>query len=289
MNSLQLITKIKSRMLEFSQLGEEMLNQNNNLLRIEKEVLKKSCTELYELLLKLKTDEDKEIEQFVQQETYKQKTQNAPVNISNEIKNEAHVTENEPQFLHDKLATQNQEITLNEIATISEIQENISVETKNEPLVILNTIEPKTDLNKPNDWKPELKIGRTVMPDIPKNEPKTEEDKTDNFVYKNTPKEELSFNERIAQNKNNYAAPDKVIEPKIDNLKMAISLNKKIAFVNDLFTENVVDYAKSIDRINNASDLNEAMRFFSELKHQYNWQNNNELVSDLEKLIQRRF
>ena len=86
-----------------------------------------------------------------------------------------------------------------------------------------------------------------------------------------------------------YQISDKPVEPKIDNLKTAISLNKKIAFVNELFKENVVDYAKNIDRINNASDINEAMGYFAELKTQYNWQATNELVVELEKLIQRRF
>ena len=128
------------------------------------------------------------------------------------------------------------------------------------------------------------------MPEIPKEEPKPEPFlSVEKVVVPEKTEEELSFNERIAKNIERYQISDKPIEPKIDNLKTAISLNKKIAFVNELFKENVVDYAKNIDRINNASDINEAMGYFAELKAQYNWQSTNELVIELEKLIQRRF
>jgi len=56
MNSLQLITKIKSRLAEMTELSDDILTHNNNLLAIEKEVLKKNCAELYDLLLRLKTN-----------------------------------------------------------------------------------------------------------------------------------------------------------------------------------------------------------------------------------------
>ena len=78
-------------------------------------------------------------------------------------------------------------------------------------------------------------------------------------------------------------------ESKVESLKSAIGLNKKIAFVNELFSENTVEYAKAIDKLNLSVDLNEAMRFFNELKHQYSWDNENENVMELEQLIQKRF
>jgi hypothetical protein len=82
---------------------------------------------------------------------------------------------------------------------------------------------------------------------------------------------------------------DKTIEAPIDNIKGAINLNKKIALVKILFNENVVEYAKAIERLNNALDKTDAMRIYNELKHQHQWDNENELVLDLEQLITRRF
>ncbi len=74
-----------------------------------------------------------------------------------------------------------------------------------------------------------------------------------------------------------------------ENLKTTITLNQKIAFVNDLFKENTVDYAKAIDNLNGAKDLNDALRIFGELKYSYEWNENDALVKELETLITKRF
>jgi len=102
---------------------------------------------------------------------------------------------------------------------------------------------------------------------------------------------ELTYNEKIAQVNPPVIIPmaENTIEAPIDSIKSAINLNKKISFVNELFKENVVEYAKAIDRMNNATDKNDAYRIYNELKHHYNWDNNHELVHDLERLIKRRF
>ncbi len=302
MNSLQLITKIKSRLAEITELTDEILTHNNNLLPIEKEVLKKNCAELYDLLLKLKTNEEQIIENVAPKvETPKAEEsiiKSSPIlELVKELpKLEEIVIEDLPSF-NTIIETAGEEHTLNSIAEIIVEEEVIIDEPEiipvvEEPAVVIQTpiVENKIETHKPADWKPELKIGRTVMPEIPKEEPKSEPFlSVEKVVLPNKSEDELSFNDRIAKNIERYQISDKTIEPKIDNLKTAISLNKKIAFVNELFKENVVDYAKNIDRINNASDINEAMLYFSELKVQYNWQATNELVIELEKLIQRRF
>jgi hypothetical protein len=295
MNSLQLITKIKSRLAEMTELSDDILSHNKNLLAIEKEVLKKNCAELYDLLLRLKTNEEQIIENVASKgETIKAEEPiiiNIPApEVVNEIpKLEDILIEELPSF-NNMIETAGQEVTLNSIAEIiveeEEIEEFEIIKVVEEPIAVIQTpiIENKIETHKPTDWKPELKIGRTVMPEIPKENPKPEP-----VLSVEKMEDELSFNERIAKNMERYQISDKPVEPKIDNLKTAISLNKKIAFVNELFKENVVDYAKNIDRINNASDINEAMGYFAELKTQYNWQATNELVVELEKLIQRRF
>ncbi len=79
------------------------------------------------------------------------------------------------------------------------------------------------------------------------------------------------------------------IESRVESLKSSISLNKKIAFVNDLFKENTVEYAKAIEKLNSAEDLNAALLVFTELKHSQGWDNANDLVRDLESLVVKRF
>ena len=301
MNSLQLITKIKSRLTEMTELSDDILSHNKNLLAIEKEVLKKNCAELYDLLLRLKTNEEQIIENAASKGEASRveepiiKNNPAPEVVKETPKLEEILIEELPSF-NNMIETAGEEITLNSIAEIivedEVIEEPEIISVVEEPAAVIQSpiIENRIETHKPTDWKPELKIGRTVMPEIPKEEPKPEPFlSVEKMVVPEKMEDELSFNERIAKNIERYQISDKPVEPKIDNLKTAISLNKKIAFVNELFKENVVDYAKNIDRINNASDINEAMGYFAELKAQYNWLATNELVVELEKLIQRRF
>lgn len=102
--------------------------------------------------------------------------------------------------------------------------------------------------------------------------------------------QELSLHEKIA-----HALPtkpdlsEKLSSGGIASLKSAINVNLKIAIVNDLFKENTVEYVKAIDKLNNSDSIHEAMRYFTELKHTYDWDNQNTLVKELENLINKRF
>lgn len=102
--------------------------------------------------------------------------------------------------------------------------------------------------------------------------------------------QEISLHEKIA-----FAIPvkpnlsEKLAGESIPSLKSAINVNLKIAIVNDLFKENTVEYVKAIDKLNNSENIHEAMRYFTELKHTYDWDNQNSLVKELESLINKRF
>lgn len=100
---------------------------------------------------------------------------------------------------------------------------------------------------------------------------------------------ELSLHEKIANNMPANAALSDRLSNTIASLKSAINVNLKIAIVNQLFNENTVDYVKAIDKLNSSENIHEALRYFNELKHQNNWENENELVKELEQLIQKRF
>jgi hypothetical protein len=103
------------------------------------------------------------------------------------------------------------------------------------------------------------------------------------------PVDQVSLHEKISSHIRRDDLNEKVRGAKVESLKSAISLNRKIAFVNELFGENTVEYAKAIDRLNNSEGLNDAMRYFNELKHARSWNNDDELVRELEALVQKRF
>lgn len=159
---------------------------------------------------------------------------------------------------------------------------DIKVKEPSQPVVPnkdIILIDPILVEEKPSEIKTELRPEPTLFTPEPVIEKKIEPD-----IIRN----DISLHEKIA----NIKQPDvrtRLSDAKVDSLKAAINLNKKIAFVNELFKENTVEYAKAIDKLNSAIDLNEALRYFNELKHHYSWSNDHELVNDLELLIQKRF
>ncbi|MCU0441143.1 MAG: hypothetical protein MUE96_01970 [Bacteroidia bacterium] len=101
---------------------------------------------------------------------------------------------------------------------------------------------------------------------------------------------ERSLHEKIASSiPTSPALADKLGNSQLANLKNAINVNLKIAMVNTLFGENTVEYVKAIDKLNASENIHEAMRYFTELKLNYNWDNEHTLVKELEQLIQKRF
>lgn len=322
MNAIQLITKINTRIEDLAMYSSEILKPHAELSEIDKEVLKRNCADLYELILRLKTTSDLNEEQIQLKE-----------NISNELKKE------ELNFKDIVMMGSQEELSINNIAEVAETTIQQAEVTPN--IVVMETPEPevveplKEETPAPVEEiveQPAIVTEPTIITEVPAapietpapivNEPVAEtveskaEDKPETKIPVtaphfeiNTPAQEpkekpapffsigktvmpateVSFNEKMAQNKEGFQHAEKIIEPKIDSLKTAISLNKKIAFVNELFKENVVEYAKSIDKINSANDLTEANLIWTELKIAHNWSHDNTLVKDLEKLIQRRF
>jgi hypothetical protein len=200
-----------------TELSDDILSHNKNLLAIEKEVLKKNCAELYDLLLRLKTNEEQIIENVASKgETIKAEEpiiiNNPAPEVVNEIpKLEDILIEELPSF-NNMIETAGQEVTLNSIAEIiveeEEIEEFEIIKVVEEPIAVIQTpiIENKIETHKPTDWKPELKIGRTVMPEIPKENPKPEP-----VLSVEKMEDELSFNERIAKNMERYQISDKPV------------------------------------------------------------------------------
>jgi hypothetical protein len=357
MNSIQLISKINSRIEDLAILSQEILKPNGDLSNIEKEVIKRNCSELYELVLKLKTSNDLSEEQLALKENLSQEIKNElsfKEVITNSFQDDSSINTiaesklQEPVFEEEIIETVTDPIIEVELGNVhpigdilSEIKEDfhqpvvqemeaITIQSEvADPIVEEQTIiedpfilgldheesleedsfEENEEITDAAEQKinqevetvaEEISIKETVITpkklDVPVFETKlvNEEQKEKPVSFFSIgktvmPKTEPSLNDIIAQKLDGFQLSEKVIEPKIDNLKTAISLNKKIAFVNELFKENVVDYAKSIDKINSSNNISEAMLIWTELKVAHNWNNENTLVKDLEKLIQRRF
>ena len=272
MNSLQLINKIKSKSADFTQNINELLHANQVFNRMQKDLLNKQCLDIYELLLKLKIEEETK----TNPEAEVSNQNPAPVILTTEITdNENSIADEMSHNIAEPLvqAENFQEV----IFWADQHQESLDTIVEKVSLQDVGTL-PEIDFVKATENK---RIQYTVMPEMPKPNPFN-----NNFTEK-----EPSYNDKMSQTNPPVLVPlaDKTIEAPIDNIKGAINLNKKIALVKILFNENVVEYAKAIERLNNALDKTDAMRIYNEFKHQYQWDNENELVLDLEHLIKRRF
>lgn len=175
-----------------------------------------------------------------------------------------------------------------------------TIEKHTEPEVIekIETPKPNTlvfDFNKNDeptldDLEKLMEEKETVVDQVPQVQatlPLETSDVKPNLVVEPSP--ELSLLDKLSASMRTPDVYEKISREQQQSLKQAINLNKKIAFVNNLFNENTVEYAKAIEKLNASTTVHEALRYFNELKHQYSWSNENLLVKELETLIEKRF
>jgi hypothetical protein len=263
----------------------EKIAASGEVNMLDKEVLKKHCLDIYTLVLQL--DESLALQSRPETSPFADMRPVSEDTFSEAIPDEPVYK----PFVETLKEVEQKEISLDELAARIEAAA-VNQSTYDEPLTEpVPVVEEPVSIPEPVVVKPveEKPVPQPVAEMIPEPVERVKKDEFRSVEKTEMPVErESSFNEKLAQIK--VEQPEKLhVEPRIDNLKTAISLNKKIAFVNILFHENVVEYAKSIDKINNAVDINEALRYFMELKYQYNWDEKDELAKELEQLIKRRF
>jgi hypothetical protein len=71
--------------------------------------------------------------------------------------------------------------------------------------------------------------------------------------------------------------------------KIAININDKFRFINELFASNTNEYNIAIEQINAVSSMEELNNYLKGLKSIYEWKDDNEVVKNLYSLAQKRF
>ncbi len=256
MNTIQLFNKIKIQISEISKLNDHLLSENKAAGALDIAMFKKQCVELYESILKLQEDPQTTVVET------KELIVEAPIEVIKEVQIPVEKVEQTTLSMED--------FEIKEAAIIGAVESEIPIQPANEFINEVLEEEPIATESIPE----QIVVTEIVI------------EKKSNLI--NLPQSELSLHQKISGNKQ-ADINERYNESKVESLKSAIGLNKKIAFVNELFSENTVEYAKAIDKLNLSVDLNEAMKFFNELKHQNSWDNENENVMELEQLIQKRF
>lgn len=71
--------------------------------------------------------------------------------------------------------------------------------------------------------------------------------------------------------------------------KVAININDKFRFINELFNANATEYNIAIEQINAVNTLEEANAYLKGLKGIYQWDEESEMVKKIVTLTQKRF
>jgi hypothetical protein len=81
----------------------------------------------------------------------------------------------------------------------------------------------------------------------------------------------------------------KIPGPRVDNLKMAIPINDKFMFINDLFDGNLREYNETIEALNGFKTLEQAAEYFDLMKKKNLWDTTSVAFEKLKELLERRF
>jgi hypothetical protein len=253
---------MNNRLIQLEKLSTA-LNENirqlisgNTLENIDKDNLKQQCIELYNEILLLTPQESKQVVERV------------------EVKSEEIIKpEPKPTLFEPK-------------ETIAEVKE-----IKQAPL-FEGTVPLVNDVRVP-EIKEEIIPEQVVNSQPVKTETELKNTIIDSILEKQqilNKEVELSLHEKLAHTLEPKAnLIEKLSATFVPSLKSAINVNLKIALVNELFNTNSVEYVKAIDKLNSSENIHEAMRYFTDLKHTYNWDAESPQVKELEQLVAKRY
>lgn len=102
---------------------------------------------------------------------------------------------------------------------------------------------------------------------------------------------ESQISNQIPDVKSNvFAEPSVQVPPqKKEYPKLAISINDKFRFINELFRTNANEYNIAIEQLNTVNTWEDAKAYLSGLKDIYIWDEEHEMVKKLHSLTQKRF
>jgi hypothetical protein len=89
--------------------------------------------------------------------------------------------------------------------------------------------------------------------------------------------------------KSSGSLADRLTNSKISDLKSAIGINEKFAFITELFGGSNEIYNESIHNLNSCNDATEAQNILNELSNSNNWNLDSKTVASFIELLDRRY
>lgn len=81
----------------------------------------------------------------------------------------------------------------------------------------------------------------------------------------------------------------RVIPQAIEDLKMAIGINDKFLFINELFKGSPSEYNEAIEKLNASGELHNAESSLNTYKSQYDWSDQSEAYNRLKKIVHAKY
>jgi len=97
------------------------------------------------------------------------------------------------------------------------------------------------------------------------------------------------LNEVLSDTKSDKSLAAKMKKNPIKDLKAAIGINEKFKLINQLFEGNLQKYNEIVSKLNGFNSFEEAEKYISFLKAEYNWEETNEVYAELCELVTRRY
>jgi len=308
----------------FEQIEQELRNSSDTLERLQQEnknpsletdLLREQVVRLYEHVVKLQkeiaapnegamADEDqayKQMQSFAelhQQFLEYQKSQNS---ASEEESTEDASSPLAKESGEQKDAFQTAETSSNPHQTEpddNEPEQNEQAVTSNEEATLEQQPESSGAFNNEGIQEDAQEAGEQAPGEDPAekkqsintNKSSKDEDSGQSLLDKFKASSKSSLHERFQEKNQQRVLSDKLKQTPISDLKSAIPVNQKIAFVENLFNGDQKVYKKTIDFIDKCKNYSEAKMYMqSKIKDKYDWTDEDEYVQEFMNYVYRKF
>ena len=141
-------------------------------------------------------------------------------------------------------------------------------------------IETKTATLSDPEVEPEIEVKKRPQ----EKEPAIPEAKTTADLFSVS----ASIADSFQEGKDKSIAANMIHQP-VQDLKMAIGINDKFLFINELFGGSPSDYNEAIEKLNLADGLPEVENTLADFETQYKWDGHSEALNRLKQLIEKKF
>lgn len=268
MNNKLIKQQISSLLETLQEQYDAIKNNEEQIPRIEIDILLNNTRQLYEALLQLNKAGSAEIVLSKAEPAIDIKTPEKVI----EIKAEKAITEeiiDEPKLKYDEVEAVS-EITKQQTVTVEKPvrEENITTVVEQKIVEERAKVISKTT-------KPSLKSGN-LFEEV--------------AVIADKFEEKITIHDKISKTKEDKSWAEKLQNLPLQDLKKSIGINEKFKFVNELFDGSLQNYNESIDFLSNCKAFAEAENYLKQiLAPKYDWKKESGVYQSLLFLVQRKF